>query len=186
MGTYDSAINAFREGKVFTAFDLETTGLDPVKDKIAEIGAVKFDKKGIIARFCTLVDPLIPIPAEAGEINKITDEMLKGKPVIEEAIADFLAFAGNSILMAHNAPFDCGFINQALADLYSRNLAEFSSLPNTILDTRILFKEFFPDLESYALGKLAAAMNINTVNTHRAEDDALICRELFLICLDKA
>jgi DNA polymerase-3 subunit epsilon len=83
--SFDWAIKAYAEGAVFVAFDLETTGLDPHLDHIVEIGAVKFDKKGIIARFSTLVNPGVPMPAEAARVNNISDEMLKGKPSVGES-----------------------------------------------------------------------------------------------------
>ena len=65
MEFLNQAVKAYAEGAVFTAFDLETTGLDPRLDKIVEIGAVKFDKMGLIARFSTLINPGIPMPKEA-------------------------------------------------------------------------------------------------------------------------
>jgi DNA polymerase-3 subunit epsilon len=121
MGTYDwvrpllfGETQGGTEGPIFIAFDTETTGLEPKTDKIVEIGAVKFDRLGLIGRFSVLINPGIPMPAEAARVNGITDEMLRKQPPLEEVLPDFLRFIGKGILVAHNAPFDVSFINAAL------------------------------------------------------------------------
>lgn len=101
----------------FVAFDLETTGLEAGRDRIAEIGAVRFERRGVVGRFSTLVNPGIPMPKEASAVNGITDDMLAGAPGIDQALDDFLRFAEGAILVAHNAPFDCGFVNSELGRL---------------------------------------------------------------------
>ncbi len=103
----------------FVAFDTETTGLEPKTDRIVEIGAVKFDSLGPIARFSVLINPGVPMPAEASRVNGITDEMLRTQPFIEDVLPDFLSFIGSSALVAHNAPFDLSFINAALTKLWN-------------------------------------------------------------------
>jgi len=172
---FDYAVKAYAEGAVFVAFDLETTGLDPKFDKIVEIGAVKFDRMGIIARFSTLINPGIPMPEEAGRVNKISDDMLRGKPSLDEALPDFLRFTGGTVLAAHNAPFDCGFINAKLK----------TPLPNPIADTLIFSREVFRGLQSYSLQNLAAELRIPARDAHRAEDDARLCMEILVRCLGK-
>ena len=172
MNSFETAKKAYDEGAALVAFDLETTGLEPRRDKIVEIGAVKFDNKGLIARFSTLINPGIPMPEEASRVNKISDEMLKGKPSLDEVLPDFLCFIRGAALAAHNAPFDCGFINEKLE----------KPLPNTILDTLAVSRELFPGLKSYSLQNLAAALGINAIDAHRAEDDARLCMEIFLRC----
>jgi DNA polymerase-3 subunit epsilon len=170
------------EGEVFTAFDLETTGLDPRKDEIAEIGAVKFDRRGIIGRFSTLVNPGVPMPPGAGRVNGITDEMLAGKPPLDEALPEFLRFIGESVLVAHNAPFDCGFINEGLRRRFDRGEAPFPKLPNPVVDTLASARRCFPGRRAYNLGSLAAFLGIRSGEAHRAEDDARVCMEIFLRC----
>ena len=174
------ALKAYKEGAVFVAFDLETTGLDPRLDRIAEIGAIKFDNRGLIARFSTLVNPGIPMPPEAGRVNKITDEMLAGKPGIGEVMPDFLSFIKNAIIIAYNAPFDCGFVNASLKYLL------LPSLPNPVADALIFARESFPGKRSYSLQNLAAELKISAREAHRAEDDARLCMEIFLLCTAKA
>ncbi|GHV92669.1 DNA polymerase III subunit epsilon [Spirochaetia bacterium] len=120
MESYDWALDAYRDGAVFTAFDIETTGLDPQKDQIVELGAVKFDNRGPISRFNVLINPGIPMPEAAGRVNHITDEMLAGQPSLEAVFPDFLRLVKDTVIIAHNAPFDCGFVNQKLKDSHEQ------------------------------------------------------------------
>ncbi|MDR2784047.1 MAG: 3'-5' exonuclease [Treponema sp.] len=198
----------FNEGGRFTAFDLETTGLDPKKDRIVEIGAVKFDKSGVISRFSVLVNPGIPMPFNAGAVNNITDDMLKDKLSLDAVFPDFLRFVKDTVIVAHNAPFDCGFINEALTiryekaaeaadeglDLFSGEESQpvqaaalwtppFPMLPNRVADTIVFAKEALPDMCKYNLQDLAASLAINAKDAHRAEDDARVCMEVFLRCV---
>ena len=178
---FEWAAKAYAQGAVFVAFDLETTGLDPRLDKIAEIGAVKFDRKGLIARFSTLVNPGIPMPAEAEKVNNISDEMLAGKPHIGEVLPDFLHFIENSIIIAHNAAFDCGFINE---NLKNSPKSPFPALPNPQICTLVFSRAVFPALRSHSLQNLAAELRIPAIDAHRAEDDARLCMKIFTRCLD--
>lgn len=164
---------------VFTVFDTETTGLDPKPNRVIEIGALRFDARGIIARFNVLINPGMPMPAEASRINGITDAMLAGQPPVAEVLPDFLRFAGNSVLIAHNAPFDISFIDEELSRLGK------PSLKNRVVDTRILARDVFPGLPKYSLQDLALRFGITAVDAHRAEDDARVCMELFLVCVAK-
>ena len=172
MTSYDW-LAAVYDTAAFIAFDTETTGLDAAVGKIVEIGAVKFDRRGIIARYNVLINPQMPMPEEAGKVNGITDAMLKDKPVIAAVFPDFLEFIGTGILVAHNAPFDINYVNTELAR------AEKPLLTNKVVDTRIFAKEVFPGLSSYALQDLAVQFGITALEAHRAEDDARVCMELF-------
>lgn len=157
----------------FIAFDTETTGLDPVSGRIVEIGAVKFDRCGIVARYNVLINPEMPMPEEAGKVNGITDDMLKDKPLIAAVFPDFFDFIGTGVLVAHNAPFDINYVNAEL------KRAGKPPLTNKVVDTRIFAKEVFPGLSSYALQDLAVQFGITALEAHRAEDDARVCMELF-------
>jgi DNA polymerase-3 subunit epsilon len=194
----------YEGGGVFTAFDLETTGLDPQKDRIAEIGAVQFDNRGIIARLSTLINPGIAMPPGAGKVNNITDEMLSGCPSLDEVFPDFVRFIAGTILVAHNVPFDCGFINAALKERFEQaadwgrgslpGMDEGGSgavwtppwpcVPNVFADTLVIAKEALPGLPSYKLQALAAALDIPAIDAHRAEDDARVCMGVFIKLLD--
>ena len=172
MTSYDW-LAAVYDTAVFAAFDTETTGLDPGTGRIVEIGAVKFDRRGPIARFNMLMNPEMPMPEEAGKVNGITDAMLKDKPLIADVFPDFFAFIGNAVLVAHNAPFDVNYINAEL------KRADKPPLTNKVVDTRIFAKEVYPGLSSYALQDLAVQLGITALEAHRAEDDARVCMELF-------
>jgi DNA polymerase-3 subunit epsilon len=206
MESYSWAAEAYREGAVFTAFDIETTGLDPKQDRIVEIGALKFDKRGPAARFSVLINPGILMPEAAGKVNNISDAMLAGKPALEEILPDFLRFTGNTVIIAHNAPFDCGFVNEALKQLYEKAAAQrkdsaqgdlllsfseaapvavpswtppFPALPNRIADTLVMARAAFPGRPGYSLQTLASGLGITATEAHRAEDDARLCMEIF-------
>ncbi|MDR1220331.1 MAG: 3'-5' exonuclease [Treponema sp.] len=199
----------FSEGGRFAAFDLETTGLDPKKDRIVEIGAVKFDKSGVISRFSILINPGVPMPSGASAVNNITDDMLKDKPSLDAVFPDFLRFINDAVVVAHNAPFDCGFINEGLKSRY-KTVAKaenegtglfldeesqstqvvswappFPALPNRTVDTIVFAKEAFPNMYKYNLQDLAASLAINAKDAHRAEDDARVCMEIFLRCIQR-
>ena len=172
MTSYDW-LAAVYDTAAFIAFDTETTGLDPSSGRIVEIGAVKFDRRGVIARYNVLINPEMPMPEEAGKVNGITDAMLKDKPLIAAVFPDFFDFIGTGVLVAHNAPFDINYVNAEL------KRAGKPPLSNKVVDTRIFAKEVFPGLSSYALQDLAVQFGITALEAHRAEDDARVCMELF-------
>jgi len=178
MGQFDWLVAAFPK-TVFTVFDTETTGLDPRLNRVVEIGAIRFDSRGIRSRINILVNPDTYMPSEVTRINGITDAMLAGQPKAALAVPDFLRFIGDTVLIAHNAPFDTGFINEELIRL------KLTPLRNRVLDTRLFAKEIFPGLPNYKLQDLASRFGIEAKDAHRAEDDARVCMELFLACLDK-
>ncbi len=101
----------YEKGTVFTAFDTETTGLSPSKDRIIEIGAVKFNKDGIISTWSKLFNPRFSISPFITNLTHITQEMLDCSDCIENHLLNFVEFIGDSILIAHNAQFDLNFIN---------------------------------------------------------------------------
>lgn len=167
----------------FVAFDTETTGLTPVSAKLVEIGAVKFKADGTdIDTFSELVDPEEPIPEEVQGIHGITDDMVKGKPRVQDVLPRFIEFLGppENVLMAHNALFDLGFI---VLDLYRARMP----LPeHRVFDTVRLARTLIPFLPGYRLQGLCAALEISKGQDHRALADARLVRGLFLSLLDRA
>lgn len=163
----------------FIAFDLETTGTLPGVDKIVEIGAVRFINGEVDAVFSTLVDPLRSIPAGASAVNGISDDMVLGKPKIEELLAPFSEFCADDTLIAHNAAFDYGF----LAADYTR--FEISTPRGVVLDSYPMAKKIFPGLANYKLSTLVQHLNIDAKGFHRAEGDATYCAQLLMKMIER-
>lgn len=163
----------------FISFDIETTGFLAGIDQITEIGAVKFENGVAQAVFSTLVDPQRNIPAEVTKITGITDEMVKGKPRIEDILPSFAEFCGDTILVAHNAPFDFQFIT---ADIKKY---ETSAPRGPIFDSCTLARKVFPGLLNYKLGTLVEHLKIEANGYHRAEGDASYCGQLFHAEIEK-
>ena len=156
----------------FVSLDIETTGLSPLTCSIIEIGAVKFEKGQIVDTYSQLIDPGFPISAFTTDLTGITNDMLSGMPDIEAVMPDFLKFAGDYPVIAHNADFDCGFIKY-----YCEKLG--LSFSNTSIDTLELCKHLLPDLKKYKLDTIAKSFNINMGSHHRAFDDARTCGQIF-------
>ncbi len=157
----------------FVVFDIETTGFSAAEDRIIEIGAVKITDGAIVDRFSTFVNPEVPIPFEIQQLTHITDDMVLGAPKIEEALPAFLDFVGESALVAHNAGFDVGFIEQNCVRLgRSRTF--------TSVDTVGLARVLLPTLSKYKLNIVAKALNISLENHHRAVDDAAATAEIYV------
>lgn len=160
-------------------FDLETTGLSPVSDRMTEIGAVKLKNREIVGEFQTFVDPGMPIPENITELTGITDDMVAGAPDEQKALADFLEFAGSAVLVAHNAPFDTSFI-KAACERQNVKYA-FSSI-----DTVALCRAALPNLKNHKLDTVAKHYRLGDFNHHRAIDDAKMLTAIFLRLLADA
>ena len=157
----------------FVVFDLETTGFSPIKDKIIEIGAVKVEQGKITERFSTFVNPKVPIPFEITKLTSITDQMVLEAEDIETVLPKFLEFVGDAVLVAHNASFDVGFIEQ--------NCRYQDITPNfTSVDTVAMARILLPTLSKYKLNVVANALHISLENHHRAVDDAGATAEIFV------
>ena len=166
-----SSSHIFQE--TYTVFDIETTGLDPYKDKIIEIAAVKMKGNEIIDRFSELVNPEIPIPAEITKLTSITDEMVANSGNISEVLPKFIKFADGTILVAHNAKFDIGFVKQkALEEKLEFHLG--------FIDTLVLSRILIPEIRKFGLSSLVSYFNIELPNHHRATDDAEATAKVFL------
>ncbi len=155
-------------------FDIETTGLSNRTCKIIEIGAVKIKDGKVIDSMDIFVDPECPIPEQITTLTSITDEMVVGAPKEREAVEKFLEFAGDRMLIAHNAAFDVGFIRAAAA----RHGLPFE---NTYLDTVGLSRYVNPELGNHKLDTIAKHYKLDDFHHHRAEDDARILAEIFFV-----
>jgi len=158
----------------FTIFDTETTGLEPESgDRIVEIAGVRFKGKERIATFQTLVNPHRPISSAAFQVNKITLDMLKGAPRIEEAMPKFLDFIHDACLCSYNATFDLGFLKQELKQMGK-------DLPNNaVVDILKMARRIMPGLEHYSLQFVADNLRIKTEQRHRAFSDVELTLNVF-------
>jgi DNA polymerase-3 subunit epsilon len=148
--------------------DLETTGTDPARDTITEIGAVKVCGGEVLGEFRTFVDPKRPIPAYIASLTGITDATVSGAPDIEAVLPTFLDFAHDAVLVAHNARFDIGFLRAEAARI---------AVPwpgNTVVDTLKLARSVYgkDEVRDHRLGTLAAHVGTSVRPDHRALSDA--------------
>ena len=162
----------------FTVFDLETTGLDPLKgEKIIEIAGMRIEN-GIIrddVPFVHLVNPEKPIPWEAKQIHKISDDDVSHAATIDTVLPQFLQFAQGSILVAHNAPFDMGFLSVEKECCWG-----YIDLPECLCTMR-LSQTLFPHEFRHSLDIVAHRLNLDIpTQRHRALPDVLMTAKALL------
>lgn len=162
----------------YVVFDLETTGFSSKNDKIIEIGAVKIKNGAIIDTFSEFVNPRRPIPYKITELTGINDQMVKEAKSIGDVLPRFIDFIDQCVIVAHNAPFDVGFIRKNCRDI---NL----ELKNTIVDTVPLCRFLYPELKSVKLNLVAKYLGISLESHHRAVDDAKATADILLECFKK-
>ena len=161
--------------RTFIALDLETTGLEPDRDAIIEIGAVKFRDGEPIDEYTTLVNPGRPIPYEITQLTGITDRDLLGKPRFDQVAGPLMRFVGLLPVVGHNVGFDLGFLH-----------AHGILTENSGLDTWELSTILLPSLSGYSLGALAEHFGLDLAGQHRARGDACRTGQLFLLLAERA
>ena len=148
----------------YCVLDLETTGFSAKTEKITEIGVMKVKEGKVLDEFACFVNPEKPIPQRVVEVTKITDDMVKDAETIDKVFPKLLEFLGDSVLVAHNAEFDIGFLKQNAENLGYK-------FDYTYVDTLKMAKDIFPDFKKYNLGKIADKLKIKVEVAHRALDD---------------
>ncbi len=162
----------------YCVLDLETTGLSFRTEKITEIGIMKMNSQGdVIDEFECFVNPEKPIPQRVVEVTNITDEMVKDAETIDKVLPKVLEFIGDSVIVAHNADFDVGFLKYNAKQLGL-------SMENTYLDTLRLAKDLFPNFAKYKLGIIAEKLGIEVIVAHRALDDVDTTVKVFKVMLN--
>ena len=174
---------AFSKGQTiedteYCVLDIETTGLSFRTESITEFGIMKYKNGEVIDQFACFVNPEKPIPYEITEITGITDEMVKNAEKIDQVMPKVLDFIGDSVLVAHNADFDIGFIKYNCEKLGLK-------LNNTYMDTLKLAKEVFPEMKRYKLGLIASNLGIKVEVAHRALDDVDTLVKVLRIMFEK-
>lgn len=165
------------ESLVFAVVDVETTGSRPDDDRVTDVGAVKIERGEISGTFQTLINPGRPIPPEIVMLTGINDELVRGAPPWSSIGRQLLSFLDDSVIVAHNAPFDLGFINHELVR------AGMDPLSNPHLCTVRLSRKLLKGLANHKLDSLAIYHNLPLVGRHRGLGDALITAKVFLAFL---
>lgn len=159
----------------FVVFDLETTGAKSPPCRVTEIGAYRVKNGAIVEEFHTLVNPETPIPPFITQLTGISDRMVKSAPKFREVADKFLDFIGDSVMVAHNAPFDMRFLNHEIGRVY-----ENYRLANPSLCTVRLSRRLNPNVENHRLNTLANYYRVALINHHRASDDARATAHIFV------
>ncbi len=164
--------------RMYTIVDIETTGGSYKTGKITEVAIYKFDGVAIVEEFISLINPETYIPPYIVQLTGITNEMVKDAPQFFEVAKQIVEITEGTVFVAHNAPFDYGFIR-----------AEFASLGFTFerstLCTVKLSRKLIPGQPSYSLGNICSAFGIENSARHRAAGDAFATVELFKILLKR-
>ena len=162
----------------FVVVDVETSGSNAPPARITEIGAYRVSGGRIVGEFQTLLNPETRIPPFIVDLTGITNRMVQDAPYFADIAPQLLDFIGDAVLVAHNAPFDMGFLNYEFGRVYpGRRLA------NPQLCTVRLMRRVFPGLYNYKLHTIAAHFSIDIKNRHRAAGDAHATAQIFLHAL---
>lgn len=165
----------------FIVVDLETSGLDPSACAITEIGAVKVCGGEVIGEFASFVKVDTPLPAHITAITGITNTMLAQAPPLSAVLPQFLAFAGNHPLVAHNAPFDVGFLKAAVAHVYDEPFT-----PSTLDTVKLARRLLGDEVRNFRLGTLARRFGSPITPDHRALTDARATVHVFHALIERA
>lgn len=159
----------------FVVVDVETTGAKTPPGRIMEIGAYRVQGGRVCGEFQTLINPEASIPPFISRLTGITEEMVRTAPLFAEVAADWLEFAGDAVLVAHNSHFDVRILNHEIGRVFPGR-----RMINTHLCTVKLSRSCIPGLANYQLSTLAEHFSIPHPNRHRAPADALATAELFI------
>ena len=161
--------------RIYVALDLETTGLNSERDAIIEIGMVKFRDEQVMDKWCSLVNPWRPVPYRIQQLTGITQEEVDAAPSFSSVMGTVLSFLKDYPIVGHSVSFDLGFLNRQ--GLFLNNQA---------IDTFELAGILLPHVARYSLEKLAEALDIRFPTRHRALEDALATKDLFLALVEQA
>ncbi len=169
------------EDATYVVFDLETTGLSAASSSICEIGAVRVRGLELEERFETLVNPRRPLPAPIAALTGIDPRALRGAPPVELAVRRFLDFAGDAVLVAHNARFDMAFLDREVERLTGRRVAA------PVVDTLWLARRLLAGrLSRVGLASLSHFFGTAVRPSHRALPDAEATAEILLALIGLA
>ncbi len=163
----------------FVAVDVETTGLDPTRERIIEVGAVRFEAGKETAAFSSLIACPHPLSPAIVKLTGISDVMLQGQPESAVVMRDFADFAGDDPLVGQNIKFDLDFLRQDLKAVHKATWLN----KKRVVDTALLARVLLPTLPSKGLSSLADYFNLDRDVSHRALPDARRCGKVLLSLL---
>lgn len=150
----------------YVIFDVETTGLSAIYDKVIELSAVKMKDGNVLERFDEFIDPGFPLSEQTTQLTSITDEMVHGSKSEEEVFKMFKDFCDGCIIAGHNVSFDMGFMNTG----YRRH--GMKEITEPVIDTLPLARFLYPNLRGYRLNTLSKKFKVALEHHHRANYDA--------------
>lgn len=162
----------------YVVVDVETTGLDPSRDKLIEIAALKIQDSKVVDSYSSLINPEVPVSDFITELTGITNEELENAPLAGDVLSKFSAFIGYDILVGHNVNFDINFLYDNFVEYLNKPLS------NNFVDTLRLSKKYFKNAPSYKLSLLAKHLDININTSHRALDDCETTNHLYIKLLE--
>jgi len=162
----------------FVVVDVEATGAKTPPNRLIELGAYRIRGGRVVDKFVTLVNPEIPIPRFVATLTGISNDMVRDAPVFADVAPKWLDFVSDSVLVAHNAPFDTSFLNHEISRVYPGN-----RMINPHLCTVRLSRRALPDISNHRLETIASHFSIPIASRHRAGSDALATAEIFLLLL---
>ena len=166
IGINEKHVPLHANDSTYVIFDVETTGLSAIYDKVIELSAVKIVKGNVVAEFEQFIDPGFHLSETTTKLTSITDSMVQGSKTEEEVFKEFREFYGEAILVGHNVTFDLGFMNTG----YTRH--GMPKIDNPVIDTLTLARFLYPDLRSYRLNTLAKKFGVVLEHHHRAIFDS--------------
>jgi DNA polymerase III epsilon subunit family exonuclease len=164
----------------FVVVDVEATGAKTPPNRLIELGAYRIRSGRIVDKFSQLVNPEIPIPRFVVTLTGISNEMVRQAPVFADVAPLWLDFVSDSVLVAHNAPFDTSFLNHEISRVYPGH-----RMVNPHLCTVRLSRRVLPHIANHRLDTIADHFSIPILSRHRAGSDALATAEIFLFLLSK-
>lgn len=162
----------------FVVVDVEATGAKTPPNRLIELGAYRIRGGRIVDKFHSLVNPEIPIPRFVASLTGISNDMVRDAPVFADVAPKWLDFVSDSVLIAHNAPFDTSFLNHEISRVYPGH-----RMMNPHLCTVRLSRRALPDLSNHRLDTIATHFSIPIASRHRAGSDALATAEIFILLL---
>lgn len=177
--TYDEDDSNLSDS-TYVVFDVETTGLSAVYNKLIQVAASKMHKGNVIEQFDEFIDPGHPLSEFTTQLTGITDDMVRGSKPLEQVLKEFQAFCQGSILVAHNATFDVGFMNMN----YQRHHLPVIKQP--VIDTLEFARNLYPEFKRHGLGPLTKRFQVSLESHHLANFDAEATGRLLFIFLNDA